>query len=150
MPRAGLTICVKTCIVAWKYHPMLTTILEVTMKKLTTIALVALLALSNVAFAKDFYLKYDGKPVEKNMHLNKGDVVHIDTTIPVNTQFFVTATTVGQPDEGNFKFKSSVVGVVPERNDAFTDSIWTGANPGKVTYEFAGDEAVDANFAVSN
>jgi hypothetical protein len=102
------------------------------MKKSLFTAVLSLLLLSSGAFAEEFHMMYYGQVISQTLHLKKGDIVAIDTYIPVKTCFYVIADLVMHNAEtlNNFKLIATLDGVRPDRNAPFIDTVWTGAVPG--------------------
>ena len=122
------------------------------MQKSTLVSTLLALGISSSALAQTIHIQYNGTPVKTEVHLEKNDVVMIDTTVKVGRHFFVVGNSKNQSAEeiANFHFNSSVVGVEPEREGEFVDSIFAGANPGWVSYTFTGEKAIDAVFTIYN
>lgn len=108
------------------------------MKKI--VASLLLLGAAVSAHASSVNIQYDGSPVTKSLSLSNGDVVTINTSIPVNTHMSITMMS-GNNSKNNCShcFNSSVVGIDPYRGSNFVDSIYTGANPGWLNYIYVGD-----------
>jgi len=121
------------------------------MKNSLYVTVLSLLLLSSGVFAEAFHMQYYGQTIDQVLHLKKGDVVAIDTYIPVNTRFRVVADVPPMNAEAmdNFIFSTSLDSVGPYRHYPFYDNVLTGANPGWMTYTFQGDKEIDAHFRIT-
>lgn len=120
------------------------------MKKLIIVAgMLVSLGVYGMACAESKDISYDGKPVTEEIHLAKGDKVTINTTVPVNTKVIIDVQPKCDCAAAGFLFESSMENVDPKRKGGFIDNMFTGANPGKVTYTFTGEYEMDATFKIS-
>lgn len=119
------------------------------MKKSIILSVLSLFVSATV-WAKTIHIPFSGGQVEKTLHLAKNDVVKLDTRVEVGQAFFVRVAPLIENEEvmRNFRFASSVVGVEPERQGPFLDTIYAGKNPGWVTYTFLGDKSMKVTFTI--
>lgn len=108
-------------------------------------ALLVLLVSCNL-FAKTINISYSGKPVLDVVQLAKGDVVMINTSVNVGTRVMIRVSPVGEVNINEFKFTSSMENVTPDRTGSFLDQMFTGANPGWISYTYTGANDVKAKF----
>jgi hypothetical protein len=120
------------------------------MQKSIILSTLLALGISSHTLAKTTHINYNGTRVDTALHLKKNDVVMIDTTVKIGEHFYVEAKlkNPSSAEKANFTFNSSVVGVEPERQCEFWDSIYTGASPGWVSYTFTGKNETDAVFSI--
>ena len=114
------------------------------MKKIAL--LVALLIAGCSNSPKTLHVAYNGNAVNEKLHLAKGDVVMIDTTVPIGTRVLIEVYPNNNVDANNLTFTSSMENASPNRQGKFVDQMFTGANPGWVSYTFTGDKAADVVF----
>jgi len=115
------------------------------MNKIILIAILLLSASSNI-FAKTIDISYKGSSLTKKMQLSTNDVVMINTTVNIGTRVLISVKPISHVPSHSFTFKSSMMGVNPNRIGEFTDQMYTGANPGWVSYTYTGDKNVQAQF----
>lgn len=119
------------------------------MRKVRLLFICMTIGLSFNAYAKTIDISYSGAPVTKSVRLSKGDVVMINTSVDVNTKVLIKVTPVEKVSDHSFTFTSSMEAVSPGRDGAFVDQMYTGANPGWLSYTYTGDNKVEAKFALS-
>jgi hypothetical protein len=121
-------------------------LVELKMKKVILIAISLIVGFSSNTFAKTVKINYSGSPVSKNVQLAKDDVVMINTSVKVGTKVMINVSPVGNCDINSFTFNSSLENVTPGRKGGFADQMYTGANPGWVSYTYTGPNNITAKF----
>ena len=104
----------------------------------SAIFLGAVMSSGNV-LADSVSVQYKGSMLTQSFTLSTGDVVTVNTSIPVSTRMLITMTPGGHPACSHC-FNSSVMNVQPERGANFVDTVYTGANPGWLTYTYVGKD----------
>lgn len=118
-------------------------------KSMIVSALAITLGLSTMAFAQSKDISFNGKAVTEEIQLSKGDKVTITTHVPVGTKVIIDVQPKCTCAEAGFLFESSMKNVAPKRKGGFSDTMYTGANPGTVSYTFTGEYPMVATFQIS-
>ncbi len=113
------------------------------------VSAILLLAFSGSLFAKTINIPYAGKAITQDVELAKGDIVMINTTVPIGTRVMTSVSPVGQVNDKEFTFTSSMENAPSDRSGAFLDQMYTGANPGWVSYTYTGMNDVKATFKLN-
>ncbi len=117
------------------------------MKKIALLTVFLIAGCSNSP--KSLHLAYNGNALNEKMHLAKGDVVTIDTSVPVGTKVLIEVSPNDNNADANaLTFTSSMENAPPNRQGKFVDQMYTGANPGWVSYTFTSDKSADVVFNI--
>ena len=111
--------------------------------------LVMSMGISGMALAQSKNISYSGNAITEELHLAKGDVVTINTHVPVDTMVIIDVRPKCTCADAGFLFQSSMENVAPNRKGGFVDTMFTGAKPGTVSYTFTGEYEMDAIFSIS-